>query len=111
MCYCVCVFYFQKTILSLENPSKFILTPKNTKPFLEILKNLKFCARLVFALFWLLIAILLELIAIELFFIFFYAFLGAAGAGELIPEYDYADDFAMEDYQAPGSRPTDFENL
>jgi hypothetical protein len=29
---------------------------------------------------------------------FFYVFIGAAGAGELIPEYDYADDFAAEDY-------------
>jgi hypothetical protein len=37
--------------------------------------------------------------------------IGAAGAGELIPEYDYADDFATEDYPTPGSRPTDFENL
>jgi hypothetical protein len=37
--------------------------------------------------------------------------IGAAGAGELILEYDYADDFAAEDYQTPGSRPTDFENL
>jgi hypothetical protein len=65
----------------------------------------------VFAFFWLLIAILLELIAIGLLFIFFYALLGAAGAGELNPEYDYVDDFAAEDYQTLGSRPTDFENL
>jgi hypothetical protein len=65
----------------------------------------------VFASFWLLIAILLELIAIGLLFIFFYALLGAAGAGELNPEYDYADDFAAEDYQTLGSCPTDFENL
>jgi hypothetical protein len=41
----------------------------------------------------------------------FYALIRAAGAGELIPEYDYADDFAVEDYQTPGSRPTDFENI
>jgi hypothetical protein len=33
------------------------------------------------------------------------------GAGELNPEYDYADDFAAEDYQTPGSCRTDFENL
>jgi hypothetical protein len=65
----------------------------------------------VFALFWLLIAVLLELIAIGLLFIFFYALIGAAGAGELIPKYDYADDFAAEDYETPGSHPTDFENL
>jgi hypothetical protein len=65
----------------------------------------------VFALFWLLIAILLELIAIGSLFIFFYTLIGAAGAGELNPEYDYADDFAAEDYRTPGSRPTDFENL
>jgi hypothetical protein len=44
-------------------------------------------------------------------FIFFYASIGAAGAGELNPEYDYSDDFAVEDYPTPGSRPTDFENL
>jgi hypothetical protein len=37
--------------------------------------------------------------------------IGAAGAGELIPEYDYADDFATEDYPTLGSRPTDFEIL
>jgi hypothetical protein len=42
---------------------------------------------------------------------FFYALIGAAGAGELMPKYDYADDFAVEDYQTPGSRPTDFDNL
>jgi hypothetical protein len=52
----------------------------------------------------------LELIAIGPLFIF-YTLIGAAGAGELIPEYDYADDFAAEDYQTPGSSPTDFENL
>jgi hypothetical protein len=44
-------------------------------------------------------------------YIFFYALSGAAGAGELIPEYNYADDSAAEDYSTPGSRPTDFENL
>jgi hypothetical protein len=65
----------------------------------------------VFALFWLLIAVLLGLIAIGPLFIFFYALIGAAGAGELNPEYDYADDFAAEDYPTPGSRLTDFENL
>jgi hypothetical protein len=65
----------------------------------------------VFALFFLLIAVLLELIALGPLFIFFYTLIGAAGAGELNPEYDYADDFAAEDYQTPGSRPTDFENL
>jgi hypothetical protein len=37
--------------------------------------------------------------------------IGAAGAGELIPEYDYADDFAVYDYPTPDSRTTDFENL
>jgi hypothetical protein len=37
--------------------------------------------------------------------------IGAAGARGLIPEYDYADDFAAEDYHTPGSCPTDFENL
>jgi hypothetical protein len=36
----------------------------------------------------------LELIALGLLFIFFYALIGAAGAGELNPEHDYADDFA-----------------
>jgi hypothetical protein len=39
----------------------------------------------------------LELIAIGPLFIFPFALLGAAGAGELIPEYDYADDFTAED--------------
>jgi hypothetical protein len=63
----------------------------------------------VFALFWLLFAVLLELIALGLQFIFFYALIGAAGADELIPEYDYTDDFAAEDYQAPGSHVTDSE--
>jgi hypothetical protein len=63
------------------------------------------------ALFWLLIVVLLELIAIGRGLFFFYALIGAAGAGELIPEYDSADDFTVEDYQTPGSRPTDFENL
>jgi hypothetical protein len=65
----------------------------------------------VFALFWLLIAILLELIALGPLFILFYALTGAAGAGELILQYDYAEDFAAEDYPTPGSCPIDFENL
>jgi hypothetical protein len=65
----------------------------------------------VFALFWLLIAIILELISLGLLFIFFYALIGAAGARELIPEYDCADDFTAEDYPTLGSRLTDFENL
>jgi hypothetical protein len=53
----------------------------------------------------------LELIALGQLFIFFYALIGAAGARELNPKYDYADNFAAEDYPTPGSRPTDFENL
>jgi hypothetical protein len=65
----------------------------------------------VFALSWLLISILLELIALVPLFIFFCTLIRAAGARELNPEYDYAEDFAAEDYQSPGSRPTDFENL
>jgi hypothetical protein len=63
----------------------------------------------VFSLFWLLIAILLELIPLGPLFIFFYALIGAAGAGELISEYDYTDDFTAEDYPTPGSRLTDSE--
>jgi hypothetical protein len=63
----------------------------------------------VFALFWLLIVILLELISLGPLFIFFYALTRAAGAGELIPEYDYADDFTAEDFSTPGSPPTDSE--
>jgi hypothetical protein len=51
----------------------------------------------------------LELIALGLLFIFFYALIGAAADGELIPEYDYADDFTAEDYPTPGSRPTNSE--
>jgi hypothetical protein len=62
----------------------------------------------VFALFWLLIIVLLELMALGPLFLFFYALIGAAGAGERILEYDYAEDFAAEDYPTPGSRPTDF---
>jgi hypothetical protein len=65
----------------------------------------------VFALFWLLIVVLLELIAIGALFIFFYVLIGAVGARELNPEYDYTDDFAAKDYRTPGSRPTNFENL
>jgi hypothetical protein len=42
-------------------------------------------------------------------FIFFYALLGAARAGELIPEYDYTDDYTTKDYQTPGSHPMDSE--
>jgi hypothetical protein len=63
----------------------------------------------VFALFWLLIAVLLELIALGPLFIFFYVLIGAAGAGELIPEYDYANDFTAEDYLTLGSRLTNSE--
>jgi hypothetical protein len=53
----------------------------------------------------------LELIALGPLFIFFYALIGAAGARELIPEHDYADDFTAEDYPTSGSHPTNFENL
>jgi hypothetical protein len=63
----------------------------------------------VFALFWLLIVVPLELIALGPLFIFFYALIGAAGAGELIPKYDYADEFTTEDYPTLGSRLTDSE--
>jgi hypothetical protein len=61
----------------------------------------------VFDLFWLLIVVLLELIALGPLFIFFYVLIGAAGVGELISEYDYTDDFTAEDYPTLGSRPTD----
>jgi hypothetical protein len=60
-------------------------------------------------LFWLLVVVHLELIAIGPVFILFYALIGAAGAGELNPEYDYADDYAAEDYSTPGSPPIDSE--
>jgi hypothetical protein len=50
-----------------------------------------------FALFWLLIAVLLELIALGPLFIFFCALIGAVGVKELIPEYDYSDNFTAED--------------
>jgi hypothetical protein len=63
----------------------------------------------VFALFWLLIVVPLELISIGPLFISFHALIGVAGARELIPEYDYADDFTAEDYPTPGSGPTDPE--
>jgi hypothetical protein len=39
----------------------------------------------------------LGLIYLGPLFIFFYVFLGAAEAGELIQEYDYTDDFVTED--------------
>jgi hypothetical protein len=63
----------------------------------------------VFGLFWLSIDVRLELIALGPLFILFYAMIGAAGAGELNPEYDFADNYADEDYPTLGSRPTDFE--
>jgi hypothetical protein len=63
----------------------------------------------VFALFWLLIVVPLELIALGPLFISFHALIGAAGAGELIPEYNCADNFTAEDYPTPGSCPTDSE--
>jgi hypothetical protein len=53
----------------------------------------------------------LDLIALGLLFIFFYAFKGAPGAGELNPKYNFTDDFTVEDHPSPGPRPTDFENL
>jgi hypothetical protein len=40
---------------------------------------------------------------------FLYALIGAVGAGELISEYDYTDDFAAEDHPTPGLCPTDSE--
>jgi hypothetical protein len=51
----------------------------------------------------------LELIAIGPLFIFPYRAIRSSWSGELIPEYDYADDFTAEDYPTPGSRPTDSE--
>jgi hypothetical protein len=42
----------------------------------------------------------LELFAIGPVFILFYVLIGAAGAGELNPEYDYANDYAVDDYPA-----------
>jgi hypothetical protein len=65
----------------------------------------------VFALFWLLIVIRFDLIAIGPVFILFYAIIGAAGAGELNPEYDYADYYVVDDYPTTGSCPTDSEYL
>jgi hypothetical protein len=53
----------------------------------------------------------LELTAIGSFYISFYTLIGAAGARELIPKYDYVDDYAAEDYPTPGSCPTDSEYL
>jgi hypothetical protein len=72
---------FSENYLSFKNPSKSIFSPK-IQTFSEILKNLKICARPVFALFWLLIVILLELIVIGSLFIFFYALIGADGVEE-----------------------------
>jgi hypothetical protein len=53
----------------------------------------------------------LELIAFVPLFIFFYTLIRAAGARELNPEFNYADDYAAEDYPTTGSRPTDSEYL
>jgi hypothetical protein len=53
----------------------------------------------------------LELIALGSLLIFFYALIGAAGAKELISEYDYVGNFAAEEYPTLGSHPTDFDNL
>jgi hypothetical protein len=66
----------------LKNPSKSVLALKNIKLFPEIILNLKLRAWLVFALFWLLIVVLLELINLGPLFIFFYTLIGAAGAGD-----------------------------
>jgi hypothetical protein len=65
----------------------------------------------VFDLFLLLIVVQLELIALGPLFISFYALIGVAGAGELNPEYDYADDYVAEDYPTLVSSPTDSEYL
>jgi hypothetical protein len=65
----------------------------------------------VFDLFWLLIVVRLELIALGPLFISFYALIGAAGAGVLNPEHDYADDYTTEDYPTLGSHLTDSEYL
>jgi hypothetical protein len=46
----------------------------------------------------------LELIAIGHIFIFIYATIGAAGAGELSTEYDYTDDYVADDFPTAGSR-------
>jgi hypothetical protein len=50
-----------------------------------------------------------SLLALGPLFLFLYALIGAAGAGELTPEYDYAEDFTAEDYPTTGSRPIDSE--
>jgi hypothetical protein len=65
----------------------------------------------VFALFWLIIAVRLELIALGPLFILFYVLVGATRAGELNPEHDYTDDYAAEVYPTPGSCSTDSEYL
>jgi hypothetical protein len=53
----------------------------------------------------------LELFAIGFVFILIYTLIGAARVGELNPEYDYADDYAAEEYLTPGSCPTDSRYL
>jgi hypothetical protein len=37
--------------------------------------------------------------------------IGAAGAGELNPKYDFDNDYGAEDYPTLGSHPTDSEYL
>jgi hypothetical protein len=53
----------------------------------------------------------LELIAIVPTFLFFYALVGAVGAGELNPEFVYTNDYAAEDSPTPSSHPTDSKYL
>jgi hypothetical protein len=65
----------------------------------------------VFALLLPLIAVCLGLIALGPLFIFLYTLIRAAGARELNPEFNYADNYAAEDYPTTGSRPTDSEYL
>jgi hypothetical protein len=95
-------FIFRKCILLLEKPRKVISTPKIVKPFPKLFQNYKLRVRLVFAFFWLLIVVHLELVAIGPAFIFNYLLVGAAGAWELSSEISYTNDYAADDYSHVG---------
>jgi hypothetical protein len=102
------IIFSRNPISPLKNPSKSIFTSKIVKPFSEIPKTFNS------GLGWCLLSFgsYLHFFGVNCYqtaIYFPFALIGAAGAGELIPEYDYAGDFTAEDYPTPGSRPTDSE--
>jgi hypothetical protein len=53
----------------------------------------------------------MELIANRTRLYFIYVIMGVAGAGELSSEFDYTDDYVVDDYVTTCSRSTDSEYL